>query len=185
LITWHTRFAFQGTADDLHTPTLGYQIHQAHQIFLALTTVEGSQEVETNHPVLRMWVGHEYALAIYGMLLSDNYIRGRRQADNTMFKIYYMLKEFRKHFEVSYQEPPWMRDADVCRSHRSNLARRQPELYGNKWPNNPENLPYIWPFIDETAPGGYKLMVAKAERDLLAKGERSLPRSIRERISNL
>ncbi len=185
MITWHTRFTFQGTANDLNTVTMGYQIAQAYQIFVALTSEEGSPEVEPNHPVLRMWTGHEYALAIYGMLLSDNYIRDRRQSDVTMFRIYYMLKEFRKHFEVSYVEPPWMRDPDVCRSHRSNLARREPSLYGDKWPNNPDSMPYIWPFIDDTAPGGYKLMVAKQERELLASGDRKLPRSIRERISNL
>lgn len=185
VITWFTRFSFDRTAQDLETTTLGYQIHQAYEAFKFLTGREENSELDENSPVLRMWEGHEFALGIYGMSMGDQFTRIRRNVDTLFFDFYHDIQSMKKEDEnFVYEKPPWFNDADVCRSHRSNLMRRQPENYKTTWPKTPVNMPYLWPFIDDS-PEGYTLMVSKAERALLKKGERKLPLSIKARVGNL
>jgi hypothetical protein len=41
--------------------------------------------------------------------------------------------------------PPWLGDDDFHRSHRSALVRKDPDFYGPKFPDVPDDLPYVWP----------------------------------------
>lgn len=182
MITWHTRFSFGRTAQDLERVTLGYQIEQAFDVFVALTT-EAETDVPDTHPVLRMWEGYEIALAAYGMELGLEFTVGRHMAEDRFWQFSAGVKAFKKSMNETYLAPPWKDDADVCRSHRSNLMRRQPGVYGDTWPRTPELMPYLWPFVDED--GGYDLMVSKTEQDLLRQGKRKLPPSIKSRVANL
>jgi hypothetical protein len=56
--------------------------------------------------------------------------------------------------------------------------RRWPSTYS--FPRNPKDMPYLWPIVDDD--GGYTLRLSKYDRELLAKGERSLSKNILERI---
>lgn len=184
MITWFTRFSFDRTAEDLTTQTLGWQLEEFRDVWSAMIG-SNDGEIPDNHPVLRMWEGYEFALGTYGMALCDQFTRVRRQLDSTLYDVYYDIQDIKKDDkEFVYEAPPWFKDADVCRSHRSNLMRREPSNYKRTWPKTPENMPYLWPFIDDS-PEGYSLMVSKAERELLRKGERALPKPIAARVKNL
>lgn len=41
--------------------------------------------------------------------------------------------------------PPWLGDEDFHRSHRSSLLRKDPEHYRPLFPDDPDDLPYVWP----------------------------------------
>ena len=41
--------------------------------------------------------------------------------------------------------PPWLGDADLHRSHRSALVRKDPDFYRREFPDDPDDLPYVWP----------------------------------------
>lgn len=184
MITWFTRFSFDRSAADLTDITLGQQIDEGYEVFKALTGQDS--KVDDNAPVLRMWEGYEFALGLYVMCAGDQFTRIRRNIDMTFYEVYNDMQVMKQNDpEFVYEAPPWFRDADLCRSHRSNLIRRQPENYNDgRWPGTPPVMPYLWPFIDDSE-DGYSLMVSKAERDLLAKGERKLPKAIKERVANL
>ena len=41
--------------------------------------------------------------------------------------------------------PPWLGDESLHRSHRSALLRKDPGWYGPRFPDVPDDLPYVWP----------------------------------------
>ena len=41
--------------------------------------------------------------------------------------------------------PSWLGEEDFHRSHRSSLLRKDPGFYGSKFPDVPDDLPYVWP----------------------------------------
>ncbi|MGI8613947.1 MAG: hypothetical protein ACR2KL_08425 [Nocardioidaceae bacterium] len=42
-------------------------------------------------------------------------------------------------------DPPWLGDAELHRSHQSNLIRKDPTRYGPLFPGVPDDLPDVWP----------------------------------------
>lgn len=46
--------------------------------------------------------------------------------------------------------PAWL-GSDIIRSHRSYLLRRHPEWYRRLWPDQPDDLPLLWPARDHRA----------------------------------
>ena len=44
--------------------------------------------------------------------------------------------------------PPWLGDDAVHRSHRSALVRKDPAVYADLFPGEPDDLPYVWPSSD-------------------------------------
>jgi len=173
VITWHTQIAYGSSASNLDDRRLGVQKDEVLALLDDLTIGDGKELA----PVHRMWVGYEYALCIYGMFHCMEWTINRGFTD----KVFWTLGRAVQELGGSYEAPPWLKDKDVIRSHRSNLMRRWPRHYN--WPGTPENLPYIWPIVDYD--GGYQLMVAKEDRELLAVGERTIPKRMRERIANL
>jgi len=176
------------TARALDDRTLGHQRVEALELLELLLGGE-----KPRGPAARMWFGYEYALAVYGMMMCMEWVHNRGCADNLFFKFYNAIQDVKKDEpDFSYIEPPWFRDADVLRSHRSNLVRRQRELKipgGERYTAafgraTPKNMPYLWPLLDQSGTS-YKLLVSKAEREMLRTGERALPDSMKSRVKNL
>jgi hypothetical protein len=44
--------------------------------------------------------------------------------------------------------PPWLGDEAFHAAHRSNLLRKAPEYYRSFWPEEPDDLEYVWPVIE-------------------------------------
>lgn len=177
MITWMTRASFLDTAEDLSEPFL-LQTGQESQELLDVLLGIGEQTSDQAVGV-RMWVGYEPALAAYissvSVVLS---LRGVRTNLALRAKASIAVLERAEH--VPYEPPPWLADTLVLRSHRSNLARRWPKEYGGAWKGVDELWPYIVPVVDSE--GGYKLVVSKAEREMLARGERKLPTNVKKEL---
>lgn len=110
---------------------LGKQRVEAFQI---LKTLRGEGKMGwRNHPAVKMWKGHEDALAQYMNIMIREW--KRRGYKNTMQEV-----------EVaSALPPPWIYSTEICASHRSNLLRKDPEFYSKFGWKEPADLPYIWP----------------------------------------
>jgi hypothetical protein len=92
-----------------------------------------------NHPASRMWHGHFYQLAAYGMAICQEWIaRGYR--DNCLPKFQQEQRLFK-----NTRMPKWLGDPDFHRAHQSNLIRKLRAHYAPLFPGVPDNLPYIWP----------------------------------------
>jgi len=112
---------------------LGKQRVEALQI---LNTVTGKSTGWRNHPAVRMWVGHEDALAAYGRAMCVEWA-WRGYEDNCF-----------KRFPVpgwDIRWPWWFGDESLAASHRSNLLRKDATWYGKFGWSEPADLPYVWP----------------------------------------
>ncbi len=121
---------FDRSAACLDMRRLGKQRIEARQI---LRVLRGESKGWAHHPAVRMWRGHEAALAAYMNAVIDEWVRrGYRNS---------IAKE-----RVSrYCSPSWLGDEEFHASHRSLLMRKDPEWYSNYgWLEGP-NLPCKWP----------------------------------------
>lgn len=126
---------FAANAEVLDRQRLGKQRVEAWQIIKALT---GQQKGWRNHPAAKMWDGHIPALAQYGIVVCREWI-GRGYQDS-------LLERFYAYAPTQYDSwPDWLEREDVMISHRSNLIRKRPDIYGPVWPDVPDDLPYVWP----------------------------------------
>lgn len=124
------------SAMSLDNKRLGKQRVETLQI---LKTLAGLSSGWNRHPAVKMWAGYEYQLGLYGICICAEW-RRRGYKDNCAEKIVEIAKKFPK----NDKKPTWLTD-EFCQRHRSNLLRKNPEFYGEKFPNVPNNLPYIWP----------------------------------------
>lgn len=182
VITYLTRMSFLDTAADLDLRALAQQYKEGQDLFLDMV-YDTTEKVEAAHPVRRMWLGYEVALGIYvnciGLELTKRgIVRGLGSLATAQ-----PVEELRRDHGAEFDLPPWFEDADVMRSHRSNLVRRHPDDYAGKWQGTPVAMPYLWPVVDDE--GDYKLMISKYDKGLIASGERQIPASIKKRVSNL
>lgn len=129
---------FSATARALDRQRLGKQRVETLQI---LNTLAGVSDGWRNHPAVRMWRGHEYRLATYGLVICATWV-ARGYKDTCTDKI---LAHIAAHPEWDRSLPAWIDDEDFALSHRSNLVRKLPEHYGALFPGVPNDLPYIWP----------------------------------------
>jgi hypothetical protein len=128
---------FRHTAEVLDRQRLGKQRVEAWQIVKALTTEKYGWK---NHPAVKMWDGHVPVLAQYGIAMCQEWI-ARGYADT-------MLERFIPYAPTQSSPgiwPDWIDNYEVLLSHRSNLIRKRPDIYGMVWPEVPDDLPYIWP----------------------------------------
>lgn len=88
-----------------------------------------------------MWRGHEWMLGVYGLCICEEWI-GRGCRDTCSEKILNEMDKF-----VDTGPPPWLGDERFHLSHRSNLLRKDAAYYRKFFPNDPDNLPYVWPKI--------------------------------------
>lgn len=132
------------SAKVLDNKRLGKQRVEAIQIARCLL---GYTEGWCHHTVTKMWKYHEsFLINIYlKTIMSEWENRGMK---NDKCKIHY---EYLSKVLQSYKpiKPWWMNDRRYflrfCRRHKSNLIRKYPEYYRDKFPGIPDNLPYLWP----------------------------------------
>lgn len=99
-----------------------------------------------HHPASKMWRGHEYHLGLY--LLAGCQVLAERGKEYPEVRKR-ILTEMNKFADTGV--PHWVGDEKFHLSHRSNLLRKLPSHYRQFWPNDPDNLPYVWPVQKETA----------------------------------
>jgi hypothetical protein len=122
---------FVKTARMLDPRRLGRQRVEAYQI---LRVLAGLTRGWVNHPAVLMWRGFEIALSAYMDAMIDEWeARGYR---NTMYRV---------SVPERYEMPPWLGDEAFHAAHRSNLLRKAPEYYRSFWPEEPDDLEYVWP----------------------------------------
>jgi hypothetical protein len=129
---------FVESAQALDRQRLGKQRVEAKQILQALGKTSGGW---VNHPAVKMWRGYETALAYYGFIVCEEWVR-RGYRDTLMPWFYDIVNTDR----LTWEFPWWWKDSiDLRLSHQSNLIRKMPEHYGPLFPGVPDDLPYIWP----------------------------------------
>lgn len=125
------------SAQVLDRQRLGKQRVEAWQILQTLLHLTDKRGW-ANHPATRMWAGYERSLAVYGADMCTEWIR-RGYRDT-------LLHRFTLHTLGGIAVPPvWVGDEGFHRSHRSNLLRKLRSHYEAFWPDEPDDLPYVWP----------------------------------------
>lgn len=126
---------FAASARCLDRQRLGKQRVEVLQILRALT---GASSGWRNHPAVKMWRGHEAALAEYGLAICAEWT-SRGYVDNCAARI----------ADLAGDEPPtpptWLGDERLHASHRSNLMRKNSDHYGGLGWTERDDLPYYWP----------------------------------------
>lgn len=90
-----------------------------------------------NHPATKMWRGHERALARYGICTCLAWLR--RGFKDSLYDF------FDERYSAYTNSPQWLGNGAFHRSHQSNLVRKDPTFYRPKFPDVPDDLPYVWP----------------------------------------
>ena len=130
---------FTLSAQCLDYRRLGKQRVEALQIFNALTgaSTKDGREYKgwINHPATKMWEGYEEALLLYkNKMIEDWILRGY---NNTM-----VLEDVPEWGKIKY--PHWLGNDLFHSSHRSNLLRKDKELYSTYMWTEDCTDPYCW-----------------------------------------
>lgn len=125
---------YERSARCLDNKRLGKQRVEVLQILNVLKKGQGGW---VNHPAVRMWRGHEGALAEYGVAICDEW--KRRGFKDTIRR---RLRR-RRFIAGSYRKPRWFGDKAFHASHRSNLKRKDAHHYA-MFKERPD-LEYVWP----------------------------------------
>jgi predicted DNA-binding transcriptional regulator AlpA len=128
-------------AYNLDSKRLGKQRVEAYQILRALT---GKSMGWIHHPATKMWRGHEYNLAEYGLQMCEEWIR--RGHNDTL------SDEFIDALNVLpvTPQPWWITNRALQITHQSNLLFKDWGHYSEHY-RVPDDLPYLWPLPDEEA----------------------------------
>lgn len=126
---------FTKSAVCLDMRRLSKQRVEAKQIWLALNDPTYGWQ---NHPAVKMWRGHKDALAHYGVAICTEW---RKRGYNDTLLPWFQLRAWI--LDPCYY-PQW-RTLEFCRSHQSNLVRKDAVHYRAYFPDVPDDLPYIWP----------------------------------------
>jgi len=135
---------FPESAHVLDNKRLGKQRIETLQILNALRNPNYGWK---NHPAVRMWIGHEYLLCLYGKMMCNEWVR-RGFADTCWLKINAIQKEIMRDNPTGNlmgSTPWWLHDDRLTHSHQSNLIRKDPQHYRPLFPDVPDDLPYFWP----------------------------------------
>lgn len=143
---------FDDSAAVLDVRRLGKQRVETIQVLRALTVPGYGWR---HHPAAAMWAGYEEALVRYGLQMCEQWCRTDR-ADTcattlvTDLRATVGITEVRPVAELAGagELPPWLGDADLHRSHRSALVRKDPGHYRPFFGDVPDDLPYVWPVSD-------------------------------------
>ena len=153
---------FEATARVLDTRRLGKQRVEVIQIVRALTRPAYAWK---SHPAVLMWAGHEEALGTYGLVMSRVWVEsgfGDTCAATIAADLAAVgIEQLRPQGELAAagELPPWLGDEALHRSHQSALVRKDPAFYGPRFPEVPDDLPYLWPV---RAPGAIEAEERKA-----------------------
>lgn len=133
--------SFHESAKILDYRRLGKQRLECKQIYLALT---GHSRGWKNHPATLMWKDHESTLLGYAIIITKEWIH--RGYKDTMLP--WFEEQHRQYISSPSDYPNWLGCPEFHASHRSNLLRKAPRYYRQFWPNEPDNLEYVWPSKD-------------------------------------
>jgi hypothetical protein len=132
--------SFEHSASVLDYRRLGKQRVETYQLLRGLL---GVSQGWLSHPASLMWRGYEPALALYGIVMCNEWVR-RGYKDTCRGKIDALVPP-----EQPIIMPPWLGREDIHSSHRSNLLRKAPDHYGQFGWREPDDLPYVWPVKKE------------------------------------
>lgn len=191
MITFCTYMTHPRTMADLDKARLNKQRLETLQILRAL---RGEIDAWQTHPAVQMWAGYEPALVLYGLFVCHEWRIVRGFDDNIWGDLAKYAKEYgmldiepelsKKGRAIGVlpgqevENPPWLTDKWVLRSHRSRLMAKAEHIYGQKYDGTPWNMPYLWPVIDSSRPDRYTLRVTRADLARLDSGERELPEGL-------
>jgi len=153
---------FGATARVLDGRRLGKQRVEVIQIVRALTRPAYAWK---SHPAVLMWSGYEEALGTYGLEMSRVWVElgfGDTCAATIAADLAAVgIEQLRRQDELAAaaELPPWLGDEALHRSHQSALVRKEPAFYGPRFPDVPDDLPYLWPV---RAPGAIEAEERKA-----------------------
>lgn len=141
--------SFAETAAALDTRRLGKQRVEVIQIARAIL-VPGYGWA--SHPATLMWSDHVQALESYLGAICDEWAargfddtcRATVRTDLTAAGVLGGVRTQRELAEAGLL-PEWLGDEALHRSHRSALLRKDLAHYGNLFPDDPDDLPYVWP----------------------------------------
>lgn len=139
---------FERSARSLDAKRLGKQRVETIQVVRALT-VPGYGWA--NHPAALMWKGFEEALGRYGIVCCEVWTElgfgdtcaATIAADLAASGVTGIRSE--AELAAAGALPPWLGDEAVHGSHRSALVRKDPAYYRPLFPDDPDDLPYVWP----------------------------------------
>jgi hypothetical protein len=139
---------FERSARSLDRKRLGKQRVETIQVVRALTRPGYGW---ANHPAVLMWRGFEEALGRYGFTCCEAWTElgfGDTCALTIATDLHAAgvttIRTERELVEAGAL-PPWMGDESLHRSHRSALVRKDPAYYAPRFPDVPDDLPYVWP----------------------------------------
>ena len=139
---------FERSARALDAKRLGKQRVETIQVVRALT-VPGYGWA--NHPAALMWKGFEEALGRYGVVCCEVWTElgfGDTCAATIARDLEAAgVRQIRSQDELADAGllPPWLGDEALHLSHRSALVRKDPGHYRPLFPDDPDDLPYLWP----------------------------------------
>ena len=157
--TFIIRHGFTATAKELDDKRLNKQALEGWQILMNLLALdpEGNHREPkgwSNHPAVKMWRGHEFALAMYVVSMCDEWInRGyktviRQKVEDTMQHAKNLGKT------IGGTEPSWYTNMTtltaITSSHRAALLNKNYNWYRQfHWPEDngypPDTYEYVWP----------------------------------------
>lgn len=127
---------FKRSAQVLDYRRLGKQRVETWQLIRA---INGETRGWRNHPAAVMWRDHVPALAVYGKVICEEWIR--RGYNDSMLPRFELIISGSEDLQL----PAWLGNENFHESHRSNLLRKFPEHYRMHWPELQDDLPYVWP----------------------------------------
>ena len=136
---------FERSARALDPRRLGKQRVEVLQICNALHRESGGW---INHPVTRMWRGHEPALVAYGLAVTLEWVRqGHNDTvhDKLLPHLHGEPARSQRELRAAGMLPPWLGRRALHAAYRSALVRKDPEFYGPLFPDVVDDLPYVWP----------------------------------------
>lgn len=131
---------FTSTFEVLDRQRLGKQRVEAMQLVSAILNKSGWK----NHPAAKMWERNVPMLIAYGIQCCEVWI-DRGYKDTVRHKLLTICSD-QRYKDSDFTVPWWLGNEDFHRSHRSNLLRKMPQHYRNYWPEERDDLPYVWPF---------------------------------------
>lgn len=133
--------SFEESARALDRARLGKQRVEALQLLRAVTIPTYGWR---HHPAAKMWRGFVPALTKYGLAMTDEWV-ALGHPDTVRAQILEFAPEVDALEQDELELPPWIGDDAFHLSHRSNLLRKDPEFYRERFGGVPDDLPYVWP----------------------------------------
>ena len=139
---------FEESARALDPKRLGKQRVECIQVLRGLTVPTYGWR---HHPAVKMWRGHEEALGRYAFTVCEVWTElgfGDTCAATLGSDLAaYGVPAVRTQPELAAAGalPSWLGEEEFHRSHRSSLLRKDPDFYGPKFSDVPDDLPYVWP----------------------------------------